>query len=63
MGAAFSSSNALHVQTNKAFYYGGDLVEGVVALNCLNALNTTGIELEVCALPPGYLSASLCWTA
>jgi len=47
MGNAFSSSNALVIQTNKPWYYGGESVEGAVALNCLNQLETSGIQLEV----------------
>lgn len=47
MGNAFSSSNALVIQTNQPYYFGGDTVEGVVALNCVNSINTSGIVLEV----------------
>lgn len=47
MGAAFSSSNAIHVQTSKPAYYPGEVLEGVVALSCLNRIDITGIGVEV----------------
>lgn len=47
MGNTFSSSNALHVQLKKTYYYPGEFLEGVVALNCLTQIPTSGIHVEI----------------
>ena len=49
MGNTFSSSNALHIQPTKPFYYGGEVIEGVVALNCVTPMSSPlKLEVHVC---------------
>jgi hypothetical protein len=47
MGAGFSTSNALHIQFPKIDYFPGEILEGVVALNCIKPITTNGIHIEV----------------
>lgn len=47
MGNAFSSSNAVHIQLAKPFVAAGEVLEGVVAVNVLERINTNGVYLEV----------------
>lgn len=43
--------SSIVVKTNQATYYGGDTVQGVVALSCVENVETNGIFLEVRCVP------------
>ncbi|KAL4528091.1 hypothetical protein Ndes2437B_g00204 [Nannochloris sp. 'desiccata'] len=58
MGNTFSSSNALHVQLTKPYYSAGEMLEGVVALNCINQLSTSGIQVEIIGYEETYYSVN-----
>ncbi len=47
MGAGFSSQNGVAIRTIKTAFVPGDIVEGSVALNCVDAIELSGLKLEV----------------
>lgn len=47
MGAGFSSQNGVAIRTSRTVFVPGDTVEGIVALNCVDAIEVSGLKLEV----------------
>mmetsp|Transcript_25051 Transcript_25051/g.54471 ORF Transcript_25051/g.54471 Transcript_25051/m.54471 type:complete len:503 (-) Transcript_25051:595-2103(-) len=47
MGSTFSSANSVYVYTEKPSYFGGDLVQGYVLLNCTKPFQCDRVMLKV----------------
>ena len=47
MGAGFSSQNGVAIRTSRTVFVPGETVEGIVALNCVDAIEVSGLKLEV----------------